>query len=463
MHKFIAKYAVAAHLAFTAVAPLFLLPFFTVSQIAVVELWLAFAGAVWVMMAPSCRMGESLPMARRRLFGSLVKDPLFWTTLLFVIFALVQLLNTGIARAYDPELNRWSISPAPCDFLPGSAKSESAFLMFSAALAMLVLVIGLGHGLGKNARLAFAVSSSSLAAVGGIVAILMMYGGDERILKLIAVDYSSPLFPGVAYGIWLLVAVSALFGVIEAGWMSMELLVAVALIGNAAGLYIFAPALDILVFAGAVLVLVIFSFIVQHHELRGAASLRSIIMILAASVLPILASISADGGSVLDLKTRALLDFKPFDDGFFALRDCLNALAQKIWREAPLLGGGLDSFPIRMRFLATDADWALVRPWQTAVPCGWWQLLCERGVVGAAALALPVAASVWNFGFRAFLSRAFFPWRALHIVGLLALAAVTAVSFFDASLLRPEAFMALISALVLGAAGVPRKRDDSAE
>ena len=66
VHQFLAKYGLAAHLAFLAVAPLFLFPFCAASSVAVTLLWLTLLAAVWCGLMPSVRRGERLYDARLR-------------------------------------------------------------------------------------------------------------------------------------------------------------------------------------------------------------------------------------------------------------------------------------------------------------------------------------------------------------------------------------------------------------
>ena len=94
MQKAIAKYGLAAHLALLSVAPLLLFPFCTAPDIATVVLWFSLVGAWWIVLEPSLRGGEMLHDARRRVWRSIARDPLFWVLVVFAALAGIRALKT---------------------------------------------------------------------------------------------------------------------------------------------------------------------------------------------------------------------------------------------------------------------------------------------------------------------------------------------------------------------------------
>ncbi|MBR1921794.1 MAG: hypothetical protein IJ829_07335, partial [Kiritimatiellae bacterium] len=106
MQKTISKYGLAAHLALLAVAPLFLFPFCGSVWTARTLLWLSLSAAVWTFVAPSCRKDEMPHDARARVASSIFVDPLFWFSVVLVLFAVVRWLNVGVAMVYDAEAKR---------------------------------------------------------------------------------------------------------------------------------------------------------------------------------------------------------------------------------------------------------------------------------------------------------------------------------------------------------------------
>ena len=94
-------------MAILAVAPLVLFPFLEKSDIATVLLWLSAFVSVWVVLVPSIRSGEALHDARCRVASAIVRDPLFWVSLLVIAFTGVRALNGGIGLAYDAETAKW--------------------------------------------------------------------------------------------------------------------------------------------------------------------------------------------------------------------------------------------------------------------------------------------------------------------------------------------------------------------
>ncbi len=70
----IAKYGLAAHLAFLAVVPVLLFPFCNAWTVATVLLWLSLIAAIWALLEPSLRGGERMSEARRRVAKGMWRD-----------------------------------------------------------------------------------------------------------------------------------------------------------------------------------------------------------------------------------------------------------------------------------------------------------------------------------------------------------------------------------------------------
>jgi hypothetical protein len=163
VQKFISKYALAAHLALAAVAPLPLMRFFEASA-ATAMLWITGFAFVWMLLSPSVFSGERINEARRRLVRSMFSDPLIWVMVLLVLTSGVRALNGGIKMAYDAETMVWSISPAAFPLLPGTVDG-CGYLPFATSVLAAVLIAGCRHALGKAARMAFCFTASALAGV----------------------------------------------------------------------------------------------------------------------------------------------------------------------------------------------------------------------------------------------------------------------------------------------------------
>lgn len=458
MQTAIAKYGLAAHLALLAVAPLFLFPFCGAPAIASVLLWLSLAGVWWILMEPSLRGGEMLHDARRRVWRAVGRDPLFWTLLVVVAITGVRALNTGIAMAYDFETRAWSVSSPALPIMPGS-HGDAGVLPFAAAVALGVVVTGCRHALGRSARMAFLLVSSSLSGVAASLLILLASRGDAVVNAAIACGPSWLHYPGVSFALFLLCGTVALYGAFERGWNAAVLLVVFAVGGNAAGLFAFAPAFDAVVFAGVAVVLFFVVFASACRSLRGSGEFRMLVVFSIALVLGALLVVAVLPDKVVAAKTAPIvaMDLLPAD--LLDRRRVLSSAAFKSWVLHPWAGVGMGAFQFNLRFSVAASDWSFVPRGIAAVPNGWWQLLVERGIVGVVAVALP-------FGFLLFtyFRRAAGCVRARRLPGPtvlvapLAIAALAATAFFDCSLLRADVLVIAGAILAVSAKSFPKEK-----
>ncbi len=462
VQKFLSKYATAAHLALLAVAPLFLYPFCSADVIATVLLWLSFPVALWVLIEPSRRAHEMLHDARARVVQSIVRDPMFWILLALVVLTAVQGLNSGIALMYDPEQTAWSLREQPLPFLPGSVEGYG-YPIFALSVALLVLITGTRHSLGKTARFSFYVFSSAFAAIAALVAMVAFFFENEAARRLSACSIVSPAYFGSVFGLYFLGGIVALVGAAENHWNKWMLPIAFAACGAGAGLYFFAPTPVILAYlAGGVLLLAV-SCVYAAFALNGTAPLKILAVLFLACTIPVLCVM---GFATDELNAVRLAIFEEggvlFDENFLSVRETLSRISLKAWLAHPWLGSGVGAFPLAVRFNAEAADWSILPPGQAMALSGWWQLLAERGIVGALVLAIILGLFLVFFVHRlcASFRRSFFvPACALSLVALLV---VIAETFVDVSFLRADVLLALGAFLALGSSSIPPPRKKSA-
>lgn len=466
MQKLISKYGLAAHLGIITAAPLVLFPLCSAAAIGVAMLYLALVGAIWVIMEPS-RIGREMPHnARERVIRTIVRDPLFYALLLLAGFAAVRALNQGVGMSYDLELQSWAFRDAPSPFLPGSVKG-AAFLPFCVSVAMVPVVMGVRHALGKAARCAFAVTVAVVAGTGGIVFALMALNGSREILKLAECAYNDPYFAGPAFGIALLLGFSGMFAANEKHWLRVEFLLVPGLIGTAAGLVMFAPALDVLVFAGTLFVLVIAGFALQHKAFEGAGSFRAAVSVITVLVVVGFVVVLSPAGGGVNRRVQEVQMWQLFPEAFFQVRAALSGIALKVFANNPWLGSGLGSFPVDIRFLASAAEHKLIFHGQTAALQGWWQLVAERGVIGSVLLSLVWGMIGWTYvsrligAFSAENSR--FELRAVNLIFPVVSLALAAITFFECSLYRCEVMLLAVAALALSASSAPSRKKSAKE
>jgi len=457
VQKFISKYALAAHLALLAVAPLFLSPLVGEGTVATVLLWLSPLAAVWVLLEPSRRADEMLHDARVRVASLIASDPLFWFLLLAVVLAGVRALNDGVKMAYDAETFKWFLREPPLVFLPGAVPGAGR-LPFAATVALTVVVLGCRHALGKSARVAFVFSCTVFAGAAALTAMALCAFGHPgaRAAVAMTVTPQNASFAGTAFGLHFLGGLAGLVGAYENKWGSRIFFYSLALGAVAAGLYFFAPVPVILLYLAAALVLLAVS-LVYIAVVRGRnMAFKCVASLVLAALVPTLAAFAFAPAGLNEDRLAILGDgWTFFPDGFAAARDILSAIAAQTFRDHPWIGTGLGSFPLDIKFGAAAADWRVLAPGQASALNGWWQLTAERGIVGALlfAGALGFLAATFFRRLAACFGRRFFV--PLCVLGPVALLAAAAEAFFDISFLRADALLALAAFAALAGRALP--------
>ena len=443
-------------MALLAVAPLFLFPFFGDDVTAAVLLWLSLIAATWVVMAPACRPGEMPHNARTRLCRSVVSDPVTWFMLVAVGFAGMRALNGGIAYAYDAESMVWYIRSPSVEILPGCVKG-CGFLPFAVSVALAVLLLGTRHALGGASSDTFFVSATFMAGVAAIVSAIALSYGSSKVVEMVSCSYENPYFAGTAYGVHLVGGVVALFGCAEAGWRRAEPLAAFGLVCSAVGLALFSPPATFAVFAVAFVLMYLVAFPLTKGRFIDSAALRCAVALLTVVAAVVLVSMLGENFGSLGDKRDSLLSMKFFPEGFAKTRDAISSIALKSWKSSPWLGAGLGSFPIDLRFVASQADWALISPRQAAALNGWWQLLLERGIAGALVFAVGAGFLAWAYFARLAGSFGCGRWRPVCLLAPLLALALVALAFIDCSFLRPDVLLPAVAAISLSAGAFRQK------
>ena len=457
MQKAIAKYGLAAHLSLLAVAPLFLFPFCEAPKIATVMLWLSLAGSWWIVLEPSLRGGEMLHDARRRVSRAIGRDPLFWVFLAAIAITGLRALNTGVTMSYDFETRTWLVLPPAVSVFPG-AFASSGFLPFAATLALGVVVTGCRHALGSSARMAFFLMASSLS--GAFAALLIFLASRGNVVANAIVAGNSGWFyhSGVAFALYLLCGTISLFAAFERHWNAAVLLAVFSVGGNAAGMFVFSPALDAAAFAAATVLLFFVVFVAACRRLRGSGEFRMVVVYALALVMGGLLVVSALPEGAVNARTAPFVSGSFLPSGLMECRRVFSAAAFKSWTAHPWAGVGLGAFKFDLRFSVAAEDWALLPRGVEAVPNGWWQLLVEHGIVGTVVLALPFGLLLFTYFRRAAgcIRAGHLPGPAV-LVAPLALAALVLTAFFDCSLLRADVIVIVGAILAVSAKSFPRE------
>lgn len=466
MQKLIAKYALAAHLAIMAVAPLFLYPFLPPGKVATVLLWLSAIGAGWLLMEPSCIRGESIAEARERVRSVILRDPLFWFSIVVLLITGIRALNGGIDLVYDADFqsataseSAWRISAPRLAQLPGCV-ATSGYLPFATVVALTIVVQGAAHALGKSARLVFLELGSLFSGISALVVVIMVHSGSDSALAMVACDFIRPSFVGVAHGVWLVGSLTALFAAAELKWRVAEPFVAFGMVGNALGLVLLAPQAEVLLFLSVYVVVAVSAVPMLCRDVHGGVALRCVILAIGAVLAPLLLTFTEDAGTPVKLRMDAMAAMQPFADGYLRLRGTLSQIAIKAWSAAPWAGNGIGTFGWDIGFRADDMDWLIIRDGQSMAINGWWQLLSERGIIGAVAVVGFALLALFPWGMKLFRNQLAFAWRPVHILAPLLMLAVAVSAFFSASFLESSVMLAVVPLMALSGGSVPAAKAD---
>ena len=460
MQKLIAKYGLAAHLALLAVAPLVLYPFCGEGTVAKVLLWLSLLAALWMVLEPSVRSGETLSDSRRRVAGEMMSDPLFWALLVLVVFSGVRALNTGIALCYDAEASNWYVSDQSFPLLPG-AVDGSGLLPFAVTVALLVLLQACRHSLGRSARYLFLLTASAFAGLAAVIDLVALgtgrFGGAGALLP--PEDGLGCSCAGFAFGLYLIGGLVALVAVFERSWNRAVGLVVLAVGGTAAGMVAFAPfhLSAPLIVAGLLVLAYVLAF--SGKTFPSVSLFKLVLLGLTSLVLGGLSVAVVFPGNAVAGQLSQLPEFSFFPEKFLKIREMLSAIAFKSWISHLWLGTGVSSFPLDFRMHAQAADWEAFPRGTVALANCWWLLLVERGVVGLVSFALPFGFLMFTYVRRLIggIAGLGLPHPAC-IVAPAALTLFVAAGFFDCSPARAEVLLAMGALVAISAASFPRAR-----
>ena len=441
-----------------AVAPLFLFPFCSDGSVAVVLLWISLPTALWTVLEPSIRGGEHLHDARWRVAKSIFRDPLFWASLVLVVFSGLRALNTGITLAYDAEISSWSVSEASFPVLPGVV-GASGDLPFAAALAFAVVLQGCRHSLGRSARVAFLLLSSAFSGLAAVIALIAAHFGSPGAVAFFSVGEGAYSFFGLVFGLYLIGGIVALVAAFERNWSLAFLLLVLSLGGNGAGLFAFAPPYLSAAFAVAGVVMLGYSFAYSCRALKGSGEFKLLVVAGVSLTLGGLLAVAILPEAVLGGRLAAFRDLAFFSPRFWETRGTLSAVAFRSWISHLWAGTGIASFPLDFRFGARAADWVLFPRGTALLPNGWWLLLAERGVVGFVAFALPFGFLLFTYVRR--LIGGVDGWTLPHpgcLIAPIVFLLFVADGFLDCSPLRVEALLATGAFLAVSASSFPRMK-----
>jgi len=386
LRRVISKYGLAFHLAVLTALPIALTPLLEPDRIAVVVYWaLAFA-LVWFFAEPSLRRGEYHAQARSRVFAHIVRDPVFYCVASVLAVAFFRMCNGGIALLYDAASSAWSVGSPAVPFFPASVKGFGA-LPFAVMCAMMVVLMGIRNAMGPSARLAYAMLVSVFTGIGALVIVWMACGGDAEMLRRTSLGFANGPFWGTLFGAFLVLGVCA--GIQcegnKWGWVHFPLVVAVG--GNAAGLWFFAPPYVSFPYLAVALLFAVLTLAwVAHGRSFGGLAKAMFFLLLAIAVPVIMTAFAKD--SLLQGKLAALDPEIALPESYHEIGKVLSRVAREIWMDNPWSGAGDGSFRLHAPFVVEKAEWSVLADKPMAALNGYWMLLAERGIIGAVAVAV---------------------------------------------------------------------------
>lgn len=407
-------------------APLVLCKYFGVDAVSSVLIWLSLVMLVWAFMAPSKDEEERSPEARHRFLEGVLADPFFWVSLLLTGYAAMVALNGGVALSYDVEQSVWKLLKPAVPSLPGSVSGVGG-IYFASAVVALVVYPAVAYALDGRQSVYFSLIAVTLVTMDAAFAHAsgLGIGGEDA----------------VAYGLWSLVAASALFSAERAGRRAKELLATLLLAGCLAAMMFAGRSTVVCLFVSALVLLTLafIGFAFSDLHVRGAVRSVALVVISCSAAAALYQWQVGDWDAMIPGWTSAA-------DG------TLTRLATEAWESAPWVGVGLGGFPLAAKFGAGPEDWAVLGVLPDFYSNGWRALLVERGMIGVLAVAISVGAIGFAWFSRARQRGSEFFTAALPLFPL-AVAAVAVAMVFDGSALQADSLVAFASLAALSVNG----------
>ncbi len=381
LQKFFSKYGLGMHLALLAAAPLALSPFLGAAALASVVLWLSALAAVSLLTEPSYRAGEHLSLARRRVLSEIVRDPFFWFLLVALSFALFRLFNSGIALRYDPEQAVWLVGASSLGGGPASVPGAGA-LPAAVLTAVIVVAMGLRHGVGLKARAAFGVMGSLVAGLGGLAAATCACAQMQPFAAWLRSGFGDVPFWASSFGVWLVLGIACGVQAEAFHWRSARLPFVVGLAGNAVALLFFAPPLLALCWFVFALLVLSFALCYLSRANSAGAVARNLSLAFIGFALPVLMMMMFVPEAARAAKMDGFDLAAAFPEIYKQMSETLSRISRQIWLSHPWFGVGSGAFELHVPFLAERADWTVLPAQPKFALNGCWMILAERGIVG---------------------------------------------------------------------------------
>jgi len=114
--------------------------------------WLTVFMLHFMLVFPQAKSTETLMQARRRVWRSLCRDPLFWFSLILLIVLVIPLFNVAGAPVFDSVAEIWINPPPPYEWLPSCVAADEHAVLLLWFPPALIAALAARHGLLKRGK-----------------------------------------------------------------------------------------------------------------------------------------------------------------------------------------------------------------------------------------------------------------------------------------------------------------------
>lgn len=387
MRDVLARYWVVVHIVWLAVFLAWVHGGTRVDHLAAVP-WLSLAVLEMTLLLPPARKGETLDMARQRVWNAITWDPILYIGVALCLYLLFQCLNGGRKLDFDLASNAWVFSPPPVNWGPFCVDPDEARQMLYWFPPAFAVALGLRHGTNRRGKLyllrALAANGALLSLFGliqyasGTTSLFWMTPMSDTFFASFGYANHAGAFFTLLFAVTLGLFVQALLDAEErkhAWWLGLALCLnmagAILSLSRAAILF----SLALLVLGGM--------YAIRHAWRQVSAGVRlkvlAIFLIVLAFGTAFLVFAAPDNAVMKELQT---IEWGKLGEETFGVRWQQTSSAWNIWRDHPWFGVGGWGFRHYVCLDLDETKRASLHRGGANVHNDPMQFLTEHGVVG---------------------------------------------------------------------------------
>jgi len=361
-------------------------------------LWLSLIAFEVALLLPTVRSGENLADARQRVVRTVVADPFFYISLVALIYAVLQWLNSDCKRVYLPDADLWQFTPPRWSWAPFGVNATAALMSFSAIFASATGCLCLRHIIsqtGKRYLLQVA------ACVSGAMAIFFVWKASYGVEPYGEYAVNGGDGIGIFFSLWLIMGMGAYVDALARQQRGSEGLFALGIVGNLVGMLYFAKILPLLI--SSILALLVFFYwfaylgVCVPRNVKLKLFLVSFVVVISVAT----ATIFVFPGNPVAVKVKSLQNIDVYWHGLSETKGLRTSSAMKIWQEHPWVGVGPDGFRQFVGTVISGKEWRLLKTDQACVYNDCVQFLCEYGLFGFLLLVSAIVTLMASICYRA--------------------------------------------------------------